>query len=106
MKPIRIMLLGIALAGIAGGTIAATRPLPLKGNELARSARINLATARMAALRVRPGIITEQELEREAGGSGLRYTFIIQSRHKPYEVGVDAANGVVLENIPESKNPD
>lgn len=106
MKPIRILLLGAALAGIAGGAVAAPKPLPLKGGELARSARVNLATARMAALRVRPGVITEQELEREAGGSGLRYTFIIQSHHKPYEVGVDAANGAVLENIPESKNPD
>jgi uncharacterized membrane protein YkoI len=59
------------------------------------------------ALKARPGAITAKELEREKGGSGLRFSFDIKSSDgRTYEVGVDAADGKVLENGPEGKNPD
>ena len=99
----------LAIAGFAAtGAVAATpaKPLKLQGAELAAQAKVGLDTARATALAARPGAVTEQELEKEAGGSGLRYSFVITSKGRPYEVGVDAATGKVLENIPEGKNPD
>jgi uncharacterized membrane protein YkoI len=78
----------------------------LKGAELMGEARFTLGAARIAALKVRPGKITDQELEKEKGGSGLRYTFDILSKGKSYEVGVDAKTGMILENVLEGRNPD
>jgi uncharacterized membrane protein YkoI len=60
----------------------------------------------MAALKLRPGTITDQELEKEKGGSGLRYSFDIMSKGRAYEVGIDAVTGKPLENVPEGHNPD
>lgn len=79
---------------------------PYTGHELAKSAHVSLERAQSIALKVRPGKITDKELEKEAGGSGLRYSFDIVAGGKTYEVGVDAANGKVLENAAEGKNPD
>lgn len=76
------------------------------GEELAKDAKVSLADARVIALRARPGKITDEELEKEGGGSGLRYSFDIKNDATTYEVGVDAKTGAVLENAPESKNPD
>jgi len=53
-----------------------------------------------------PGKITDEELENENGGSGLRYSFDIRRDNVTQEVGVDAKSGKVLENDPEGKNPD
>lgn len=106
MKSRHIVLLGAVLIGVGGAAVASTHQPRLKGSELARQARINLASARMTALKARPGTITDQELEREPGGSGLRYSFDITSHGKPFEVGVDAATGAILENVAEGKNPD
>jgi hypothetical protein len=44
------------------------------GQELAGDARITIDQARAIALKAHPGRITDEELEREDGGSGLRYT--------------------------------
>jgi len=52
------------------------------------------------------GKITDEELENEKGGSGLRYSFDIKSGAKTFEVGVDAKTGHVLENKAEGPNPD
>lgn len=76
------------------------------GQGLAKTARITMAQATKTALKARPGKITDKELEREAGGSGLRYSFDIKDAGVTYEVGVDARTGKVLENAPEGKNPD
>jgi uncharacterized membrane protein YkoI len=51
-------------------------------------------------------MITDEELEREKGGSGLRYSFDIKSNKVIYEVGVDARTGKVLENVREGAHPD
>jgi uncharacterized membrane protein YkoI len=45
-------------------------------------------------------------LEKEKGGSGLRYSFGVKSRKALYEVGVDAQTGKVLENSKEVANRD
>lgn len=37
--------------------------------------------------------MTAKELEKEAGCSGLRYSFDIVAGGKTYEVGIDAAEG-------------
>ena len=74
---------------------------------LARVSVITMDRAIQIAMTARPGTITAKELEREKGGSGLRYSFDIKSSAgRIYEVGVDAADGKVLENGPEGKNPD
>jgi uncharacterized membrane protein YkoI len=68
--------------------------------------RVGIAEARAIALKAHPAKITDEELEREAGGTGLRYSFDIISGSSTYEVGVDARTGRVLENAKEGKNPD
>ena len=73
---------------------------------LASQAQVTLAQAQAIALRARPGQITDHELEQEAGGTGLRYSFDIRSDGKSFEVGVDARNGAVLENQQEGPDPD
>jgi hypothetical protein len=103
MKPSSLSILSLAFAlGLAGASVAATGSGALKGHELAGKARVSLAQAQAIALKARPGSITDQELEKEGGGSGLRYSFDITSAGKTYEVGVDAKTGKVLENGHES----
>ena len=65
-----------------------------------RSAKpqVTMQQARIAALKLRPGTVRKSELERERGGSGLRYSFDIEVKGKVYEVGIDAVSGRVLEN--------
>ncbi len=82
----------------SGGHFAGSNLLPL--------AKVTLAQARATAIASRPGQITDQELEREGGGTGLRYSFDIKSAGKTFEVGVDARTGKVLENKGEGANPD
>jgi uncharacterized membrane protein YkoI len=76
------------------------------GEELAKDAKINLVDARAIALKAHPGKVTDEELEKEKGGSGLRYSFDIKNAKTTYEIGVDAQSGAVLENAAEGKNPD
>ncbi len=94
------MALGIVSLIYAGAALAYT------GEELAKDAKVTLAEATATALKARPGTVTDKELEREAGGSGLRYSFDIKSASVTYEVGVDAQTGKILENAAEGKNPD
>jgi uncharacterized membrane protein YkoI len=68
------------------------------GQELAPRAKVTLTQARTIALKAAPGTITDQELEREPGGSGLRYSFDVKRGAQTFEVGVDAKTGAVLEN--------
>lgn len=98
------MIAGLAATAAIAAPASASKAL--KGAELASQAKIELAVARATALKARPGVVTDQELEKEKGGSGLRYAFDIKSKGKTYEVGVDAQTGAVLENAPEGKNPD
>ena len=76
------------------------------GQRLAGKAEVTLNEASSIALRARPGAITDLELEKEKGGSGLRYSFDIKSGNATYEVGVDATTGKVLQNTKEGRHPD
>ena len=89
----------------ATGALAANAS-DFAGSNLLPLAKITLAQARSTALAARPGQITDQELEKEHGGTGLRYSFDIKSKGKTFEVGVDARTGKVLENDGEGPNPD
>ena len=84
-----------AVATTSGGASAYT------GEELASQAKLSLAEARAIALKVYAGEITSEELEKEKGGSGLRYSFDIKNGSVTHEVGVDAKTGRVLENSVE-----
>ena len=76
------------------------------GEKLAKNAKVKIEQATAFALKERPGKITDKELEREKGGSGLRYSFDILSKGTKYEVGIDAQTGVVLENSKEGAHSD
>ena len=76
------------------------------GEKLAKGAKVSIEQARAIAQQARPGAITDEELEREKGGSGLRYSFDIKSGGAAYEVGVDAQTGKLLENKKEGHHPD
>ena len=89
-----VVLTAIVLAA-AGPAAAYT------GQELAGDAKITIDQARAIALKAHPGRITDEELEREGGGSGLRFTFSVEAGSVTQEVGVDAATGQVLENAPD-----
>jgi uncharacterized membrane protein YkoI len=108
-------ILGLAaVVSLAVGGLAvahATAPASAKaatyvGANLASKANVTMDQARVIALKARPGQITDQELENEGGGSGLRYSFDIKSGGKIHEVGVDAKTGRVLENKAEGPHPD
>jgi uncharacterized membrane protein YkoI len=95
-----------ALGAVAIALTLAGPALAYTGQNLAGEAKVSIDKARAIALKAHPGAITDEELEREAGGSGLRYSFDIKSGKVTQEVGVDAATGAVLENKAEGKNPD
>jgi uncharacterized membrane protein YkoI len=76
------------------------------GDELSKTAKVTMEQATDIALKARPGKITDKELEKEKGGSGLRYSFDVRSKDMTYEVGVDAQTGAVLENGREGAHPD
>ncbi len=98
-KPLKT--LGVVLATLAlGGSFAAAHADSLR-------AKITASQARQIALRQVPGgRIIDQELEHELGGSGLRYSFHIQVKHRLREVGIDAVTGAVLENKLETDAKD
>ena len=76
------------------------------GEKFSKEAKITMHEARATALKTYPGEIVAEELERENGESGLRYSFDIRREQVTQEVGVDANTGNVLENAPEGTNPD
>ena len=88
------------LAMLSGAAVA------YSGQQYAHQAKVSIEQARQIALKSHPGRITDEELEREGGGSGLRYSFDIKNGSATQEVGVDAMTGRVLENKREGKNPD
>ena len=91
------VLIGLA---VAAGSVAAT------AKDSARpKAKISLSEARAIALKAYPGQIMKEELERERGGSGLRYSFDLRNGKQWREVGVDAMTGRVLEDAREGANP-
>ncbi len=55
------------------------------GEKLAKSAKVSIERARAIARQTRAGAITDEELEQEKGGSGLRYSFDIKSGRVVYD---------------------
>ena len=90
----------------AAASLLATGAFAYTGQELAKNAKVTLDQAEKIAVKARPGKITDKELEKEVGGSGLRYSFDIKAKGITYEVGIDAADGKVLENGKEGAHPD
>ncbi len=103
MRRMSSFAIGLAPAMLVLGTIAAQA---YTGQELANRAKISIADARAIALKAHPGTITDEELERERGGSGLRYSFDIKRGSVTQEAGIDARTGRVLENKKEGLHPD
>lgn len=99
-RPVRALGAVTILAAFAAPALAYT------GQELAGGAKISLDAAQATALKAQPGTVADKELEKEPGGSGLRYSFDIKTVQGTQEVGVDAASGKVLENSKEGPNPD
>lgn len=88
------VLTAAAVLAIGSGTMAA-----YAGNAPAKAdAKITMEQAKAQALQLQPGTIKDAELEHEHGGSGLRYSFDIQTQQGVHEVGIDAMTGAVLEN--------
>jgi uncharacterized membrane protein YkoI len=93
--------LALGLAGAAGSAYA------MDGAQYAKEAKVTLEQARAIALKTLPGAtITDEELEKEKGGSGLRYSFDLKLGGTEHEIGVDAITGAVLENSVEGPNAD
>ena len=98
----------IAIGAAAGSAVRAedAKPVPFAGEKYAKEAKITLDQARDIALKTYAGEIVAQELEKERGGSGLRYSFDIKNGGVTHEVGVDAKTGKVLENSIEGARHD
>ena len=101
MPGYRRFLTSFLIATLLTGTAFA-----LNGEKYLADASVTLAQAREAALSTYPGKIVSEELEKESGGSGLRYSFVIRHHTAKHEVGIDAKTGALLENSVEGKNPD
>ena len=98
---------GFGLFGLTLMVLATASPAAAyTGQELAGKAKVTIEQARAIALKAHPGQIKDEELELEAGGAGLRYSFVVKNGAVAQEVGVDAETGRVLENKPEGPNPD
>lgn len=102
----RFGVIGIRLGLVGFVSVLPSHLVAYTGEELEKSAKVSIEQARAIALQARAGVINDEELERETGGSGLRYSFIIKSGGAAYEVGVDAQTGKVLENKKEGPHPD
>jgi uncharacterized membrane protein YkoI len=103
MSRYRLLVPALTLTLLVGD---ATVGLTYTGEELAKAAKVSLSEARAIALKTFPGKIKDEELEKEKGGSGLRYSFDIEKGRVIREVGIDAKTGKVLENSVEGAHAD
>ena len=91
----------IAAASLTALTFGASAA---SSSALAKHAKVSMTQAREIALKTQQGKIVKEELEKESGGSGLRYSFDISDGKVTHEVGVDAKTGKVLENSIDTGN--
>ena len=98
------VVMGVVMA--TGAAVTAVPAAAFTGEALAKDAKITLAEARDIALKAFAGEIVAEELEKEKGGSGLRYSFDIKNGRLTHEVGVDAKTGKLLENSVEGAHHD
>ncbi len=111
MRASRLIPSFLAVAGaaalLASSPAFAAATGPYAGQKMAKRAHISIDKAQTIALKARAGTVTDRELEKEKGGSGLRYSFDITTADgAKWEVGVDAKTGKVLENAKEGPHPD
>lgn len=99
-KTIPAIIIGLGLIATSVSASAYT------GQQYAKEAKITLAQAKKMALKVFPGKIISVELEKEKGGSGLRFSFDVRHGKTVHEVGIDAKTGKVLENSDDSNDSD
>jgi len=78
----------------------------LDGSRYLKDASVSLVQARAVALGAVRGQIVAEELEKEPGGSGLRYSFSVKTASDVHEVGVDARTGKLLVNSIEGTDAD
>jgi uncharacterized membrane protein YkoI len=102
---IRKFLVCAAVAMVIGSACGGAPALAAAKSGVAHKAKISLSQARALARKAYPGKIMSEELERERGGSGLRYSFDMRHGKHWREVGVDAMTGRILENSHEGANP-
>lgn len=105
MNVMKHVVIGFCAVGLAV-TGASAWAQSLDGSQYLKNAKVTLAQARAKAAKVYPGKIVAQELEKESGGSGLRYSFDIRKGDVTHEVGIDAKTGKVLENSVEGSDAD
>lgn len=98
--------IGLVVAVLATAITPALASKKFDGARYLKDAHVSLDAARAIALKASPGKIVAEELEKEGGGSGLRYSFDIKSGTATHEVGVDAKDGQVLENSIEGPHAD
>jgi uncharacterized membrane protein YkoI len=97
----------LAASAIALGLGTVVTAHAFDGQQYTKDAKVTLEQARAIALKAIPGAtITDQELEHEKGGSGLRYSFDVKVGQAEHEIGVDAKTGAVLESSVEGPNKD
>lgn len=99
--------LSMVTLGLAAATLSTASAHAYAGSQYAPKARISIAQARNLAHKALPGgKIISEELEPEAGGSGLRYTFDVKVKGAVREIGIDAKTGKLLENSAEGADSD
>ncbi len=100
--------LGSAFPAFAAAAflLVSSQAFALTGGQYSKEAKVTLQQARQIAQKAYHGKIVKEELEKEEGGSGLRYSFDIKKGRTTHEVGVDAATGKVVENSTEGPNAD
>jgi len=81
-----------------GIRVAPSTRRPVSSAEFITKAKISSNQARETALHTFDGEVLHQRVDREKGGSGLRYSFGIVNGPTAHEVGVDAISGEVLED--------
>jgi uncharacterized membrane protein YkoI len=86
------------VAAITAIVLATGNTFAFTGSQYLPQAKLTPKRARQLAEKAWPGEVLSEELEEEAGGSGLRYSFIIQQGNTKHEVGIDAKTGKLLEN--------
>jgi uncharacterized membrane protein YkoI len=101
VNDLRISAICLSLGLICSGPVFAEASDAYSG-----PVKISMSSATKIALKAQPGMVKSKELEREAGGTGVRYSFDIRAGKVTHEVGVDANTGNVLENSIEGPNPD
>jgi uncharacterized membrane protein YkoI len=90
MKTLLTATATLALCCTANSAVARKAPTP----------KLSMASARTIALKRAPGRIKDAEYEYEKGG--WRYSFDIVQGKRIHEIGVDAMNGQIVEDIFEA----